>query len=817
MHFFKYLISVLCGMSAALFFIAGAILPVSAETAEKEVVVAVPTDRTPMFYQDGDSDEIIGIGADLLKVAAKEAGFSVALTEFKEKDLKAALDNEDYDLVLPFGSAIKSAGGKDTVISDNLIQTPFTLVSESDKELPAIETIRVGMLRSLGAGAETVKTLYPDMEIRLYDTMDDCVKALHDNEVDALLHNSYVWSYILQKPAYSHLTVRPSDMFTMDFRAGAVDTPEAQALIRDLNKGIAATPETKRQAIVLDYTSRRLYHYDLSDFLYRYGLILSVALFLAIVEFIRTRELTKAKKAAEEGSRAKSQFLASMSHEIRTPINSIMGMGELISREATDPKIRKYAHIINSSSNSLLMLVNDILDFARMEAGKLTLRNDPYRLCNLLHDVDLMIRGRAESKGLDFRMNVNSAIPNELIGDEIRLKQVIINLLTNGVKYTVSGSVELCIDFGDAGDGYVNLLIMVKDTGIGLKQEEINRLFQAFERLDEDRNRTVEGTGLGMSIVKQILDAMDSTLSIHSVYGSGSDFSFILRQKVSDWKNLGDCQAEMERGSDGHKAYRPAFIAPDVRILAVDDTELNLMVLSGLLEKTRIQLDTALSGEAALKMIRRTEYDILLIDHRMPNMDGIQLLKHIRIDEDHKNKDSVCIALTANVVEGEREMCLDAGFDDYLEKPVTGSRLETMLLRYLPAEKILANTDPDDNAGIHGELTRLAETGLLDTSEGISYAGTEELYLKTLRYFRDSVEEKANEIRELLDADRIDDYMIKVHAVKSTAKIIGAFELSQKARELEMAAKDENRAFLREHTGEMLELYREYPGHLADL
>ena len=254
------------------------------------LTVGVPKDRCPVFYQDADTGEVVGIGVDLMRIAADAAGYDASFVTIEEDTLKEALDNESYDVVMPFGSAIDSASGHASIVSDNLIQTPFTLVTVGNQNLPSFEYLRIGMLRSLGGGAETVKQLYPDAEITLYETMDESVKALRAKQVDALLHNSYVWSYVLQKPAYSDLQVQPSAMFSMDFRAGALDTPKGRAVIERLNDGIAKIDDTHRQAITLDYTTRRLYHYDIFDYLYQYGAAF-VLIGLLVVAMIDTNDV----------------------------------------------------------------------------------------------------------------------------------------------------------------------------------------------------------------------------------------------------------------------------------------------------------------------------------------------------------------------------------------------------------------------------------------------------------------------------------------------------------------------------------------------
>lgn len=562
--------------------------------------------------------------------------------------------------------------------------------------------------------------------------------------------------------------------------------------------------------------------------------------FIVLITSVKVREsdeLRRAKQDAEAAAEAKGQFLANMSHEIRTPINAILGMNELITRETKNSKIQKYAYSIKSSANQLLTLVNDVLDYSKMEAGKFKLRNEQYYLSALITDINVMIKERAESKGLVYKVFVNQEIPDELEGDGTRLKQVIVNLLTNGVKYTMAGFVHLTIDYEKKDDDHIDLKIAVKDTGIGMKEEDLKKLFTAFERLDEDRNKTIEGTGLGMSIVKQILDAMGSTLDVKSKYGAGTEFSFSIRQRVVNWDAIGDYEEATEKVVAKQKDYAPTFIAPSARILVVDDTEINLKVVKGLLNQTKMLVDTAISGKQALDMMRVKKYDLALIDHRMPLMDGVELLKHIRSDESGDNCYIPCIVLTANVVEGAKEMYMKAGFDDYLEKPVDGSHLEAMLLKFLPESKIEEDIpeeetdetgageetsveekaepggdggDADSNENPRAKMEELQAKGYIDINAGISYAGSEADYVETLRFFRDCIDRKADEIQQYYDEQNIEEYTTKVHALKSGARIIGAAELSEMARLLEEAGKRGDIEFIKENTADALAKYCSY-------
>ena len=333
--------------AAAVLLCVSLLAPSFAETAGGSLTVGVPTDRCPVFYRDADTDEIVGIGTDLMRLAAKEAGYaSVTFVSIEEGTLKDALDNPAYDVVMPFGSAITSTSGQRTIVSDNLTETPFTLVTKGNREMPPMNQLRIGMLRSLGGAAETVRELYPGMEIVMYDTIADSVNALRKSDVDALLHNSYVWSYVLQKPTYSDLAVQPSAMFSMNFRAGTPDTPVGREIIERLNGGIASITDTHRQAIVLDYTTRRLYQYDFSDYLQEYGLmiLLIICLIVAIVMIFIEKQRTYRLKSEEKMRRL-------VDHDELTGTLSLSGFRkkaeELLRAHPDCPYILAYANIRN--------------------------------------------------------------------------------------------------------------------------------------------------------------------------------------------------------------------------------------------------------------------------------------------------------------------------------------------------------------------------------------------------------------------------------------------------------------------------------------
>ena len=400
-------------------------------------------------------------------------------------------------------------------------------------------------------------------------------------------------------------------------------------------------------------------------------------------------ELIKAKLVAEEASRAKSEFLASMSHEIRTPINAILGMDEMILREYDDPTLKQYAMNIRNAGNTLLSIINDILDFSKIESGKMQLVPVEYDLSLVIYDLVSMMRQRAEAKGLSFIVNADPTIPRGLFGDNIRIKQCILNLMTNAVKYTESGSVIAVFDYENTLDGHIALRVAVKDTGIGIKPEDMDKMFSPFERVDQVRNRNIEGTGLGISIVKQLLALMGSRLEVKSEYGKGSEFSFVIRQEVRDPAPMGDYEKSYIHNMENVGEYHEQFTAPNARILIVDDIEMNLTVASGLLKNTEINIDTAISAKNALLHTEKREYDVIFIDDRMPGMGGIEMLKELRSRTDNPNSTKPCIVLTANAIAGAREQYMKEGFEDYLSKPIDAAELEKTLIRYLPDEKII--------------------------------------------------------------------------------------------------------------------------------
>ena len=560
---------------------------------------------------------------------------------------------------------------------------------------------------------------------------------------------------------------------------------------------------------------------------------LTVYRLVEYIDLVRSRQNIEDQLEIERSANeAKSRFLSSVSHEIRTPINAVLGFDEMILRESTDENILNYARDIQGSGKTLLALINDILDFSKIEAGKMEIIPVEYELGSVLNDIYNMSDIRAREKNLELTINVNENIPHILFGDEIRIKQCILNIVTNAVKYTESGSVVIDVDYEEVEpenpefDDVEDILVKVKvtDTGIGIRQEDMDKLMSAFERIDARKNRTIEGSGLGINIVVSLLEMMDSKLNVSSEYGKGSEFSFAIKQRVVDWEPVGDFAqraGEVSRASGG---YHESFHAENAKILVVDDTRTNLTVIKGLLKQTRMQVDTAASGMEAIDMVKKNKYDIIFLDHRMPEMDGVQTFHAMKEMSDNMSIDTPVVALTANAISGSREMYLGEGFANYMSKPVDPSKLEEMILTYLPEDmvtKSVAGEVGSDGAEMDDEEKNafqdlLKLTGV-DINAAIERCGSAVLARDVMKDFWLSIDERSGAIERYESENDIKNYTIYVHGLKSSARAVGALDLSDKAEYLESCGNNGDVDEIKLLTPELLTLYRSYNRRLEPL
>ena len=445
-----------------------------------------------------------------------------------------------------------------------------------------------------------------------------------------------------------------------------------------------------RPELVTTFSRESDYIYSFAKYLIMCSVLTSIIVFQTRIYQKEAQRAAAQKKEVEELNQAQSRFFSSMSHEIRTPINTVLGLNEIILRqEDASDEIRKDAKNIQGAGKLLLALINDILDVSKIEAGKMDIVPVNYSVSSLLSEIVNMIWLKAEEKGLKFQVDIDPDVPETLFGDEVRIKQILINLLNNSVKYTKEGFVSLHLECEYPEEEHVLLKITVTDSGMGIKAEALPHLFDTFQRVDEEKNRYIEGTGLGLSIVKQLVELMDGKITVNSVYTQGSVFQVTLKQGIASDKKIGDVNISGSGSLSDKDKFEHAFKAPLARILIVDDNEMNLQVEDKLLKGTEMTVDLSVSGEDALKKTLHNRYDLIFMDHLMPEMDGIECYEKIRKQSGGLNRNAPIIVLTANAGGENIELYNNTGFDGYLVKPVSGKQLEDMLISHLPAEKVI--------------------------------------------------------------------------------------------------------------------------------
>ena len=499
------------------------------------------------------------------------------------------------------------------------------------------------------------------------------------------------------------------------------------------------------------------------------------------------------RQEAENAVKAKSMFLSNMSHEIRTPINAILGIDEIIRRESNETNVIEYAGKIKVAGNTLLSLVNDILDFSKIESGKMVFDIIEYDFGDFLNEIYNMISLRAEEKGLKLHFDISPDIPIKLLGDPLRVKQCYFNVLNNAVKYTEKGKITMRVTTEKVTDKRVRIFTEVVDTGIGIRKDDIDKIFDSFQRVDTEYTRNIEGTGLGMTITKNLLIDMDGGIRVESEYGVGSTFYMEYEQDIADDKVLGKYVPDKPLHSENVK-YKESFTAPDAHILVVDDNEMNLMVVKGLLKKTLVNIDVASSGRQCIEMVKKNKYDLIFMDHMMPEMDGIETLYRLKELNPYEEWTIPIIALTANAISGSREMYLSKGFSEYLSKPIKNEEIEKMLIRFLPENLVNRNLD------VRLEGDKEISSAKLDSATALKYVSNDKtLYFETLQVFLKSSDETRKNLAGFMENGDWDNYTVKVHALKSNAKYIGAIGLSELAFDHEKAGKAYNGEFIREN------------------
>lgn len=528
-----------------------------------------------------------------------------------------------------------------------------------------------------------------------------------------------------------------------------------------------------------------------------------------------TQKAKHAQREAEIANHSKSNFLANMSHEIRTPINTVLGMDEMILRETREDNTRSLAQDIRTSTESLLEIVNEILDFSRIESGKMELMADDYELCDVLHDTVTVFGLRAKEKGLYLHIHVDEKLPAMYRGDSLRLRQIINNIMSNAIKYTGAGGINFSVTGHQEEDSEV-LHFEIEDTGAGIREEDLHRLFEAFERIDEKTNRNIEGTGLGMAITANLLHMMDSNLQVRSVYGQGSTFYFDLKQRVKDWTPIGHFQVKDKKNADNSKEQHFTFLAPNVHVLLVDDNAMNRKVFCKLLKHTQIQIDEVDNGFTCLEMVKKRHYDIIFLDHMMPELDGVETFSYMQSMQENRCKDTPVIVLTANAIIGAKEQYMQIGFTDYLSKPIDSHRLENLIVEQLALHNI--HVEPielsGNNSEVYGEknheaLQELPQVEGFDWEYGLLHFLNAQMLWESVEDFYNGCESAVAELdllyQDISGPKGIDAYRIKVHALKSNLALIGAMQASALARILEYAARDGKEERLRHLHGVLME------------
>ena len=542
------------------------------------------------------------------------------------------------------------------------------------------------------------------------------------------------------------------------------------------------------------------------------------------------------RKEAKSAAKAKTDFLANMSHEIRTPMNAICGMSDLLLQTKLSDEQLDYVSTIKLSADNLLSIINDILDFSKIEAGKMELVPQSYNLLSPLYSLQNTIDVRIGERPLDFRISLKRDMPTQLYGDEVRVQQVILNLLTNAVKYSNQGHIELIIDYEKLEDDEIMLKAAVKDQGIGIKKEDMPKLFEAFSQVDMERNHKIEGTGIGLTITERLVRSMGGSITLESEYGVGTTFYVSMRQKVEDFNSVIDTESTDDfvvishsnilKGFVSGKKKIAKFVAPDAKVLVVDDNEANLKVAKGLMGQYKLSVRICTSGKAAIEILEKDKsFDILFIDHMMPEMDGVELTKILRSSDDDYLKFVPIIALTANAIKGVSEMFLANGFTEYLSKPIDTERLGEVLSKWIPAgkkEDVIEEVESsenvvaeDDEENLHNLLRQIED---VDYGKAMTLCGnSEDILISVIEVYVKSYPQIKERIDKTYAEEDLKNYAIEVHGVKSSSRSVGNDVLGEIAYRLEIESKDGNISYVKENHDEFYNKYEQFVNELKEI